>query len=81
MMTSWHNTEFRSYHFQSDDPLDFHLIETDESKAWQKLAAESRNAREREEAADIPPTVQMELNKVEEAVQADHQVQNHPVQV
>lgn len=69
MMTSWHNTEFRSYHFRSDDPLDFHLIETDESKAWQKLAAESRNAREREEVPDIPPTIQMEVETVEAALQ------------
>jgi len=69
MMTSWHNTEFRSYHFRSDDPLDFHLIETDESKAWQKLAAESRNVREGEEVAEVPPTVQMEVNTVEAALQ------------
>lgn len=66
-MTSWRNTEYRSYHFATNDPVDVHLIETDESQLWRKLTLDNENEEPKEEVMDASLTTQREVGRVKQA--------------
>jgi len=68
-MTSWRNTEYRTYHFATNDPVDVHLIETEESQIWRKLTLNDDDEQSKEEVADASSTTQREVERVEQATE------------